>query len=330
MPSSRSSTICARGFPRSSATRYSSCAWPTSSWTFAVSASFRRSVGARMIHSRSGSTPISSEFACISTKRSTAVRYSSGIQSVASTLPPDVTCCSNSSNRSSCERWSSLNGSRLRSCGRQDGVERERVGHRDASVSERTARSAYRSASWAGDAEPPGRYQVGMPLSAVSRNVAASDGIGQREGARSDAVGDRRPEARLVGVAAFEHGLAPLLGQVAPLVDEHRRLADVLGHHVHVGADEPGEEIVGIAGFGGRCVGGRFEARGDPIDDRPEHVLLRGDVGVQARAADIEHAGDVADARCRVALLAEELAGRILDGAAPGGLDQGTLLTNDR
>jgi hypothetical protein len=53
-------------------------------------------------------------------------------------------------------------------------------------------------------------------------------------------------------------------------------------------------------------------------------------VGVQARAADIEHARDVAHARCRVALPAEELAGRILDGAAPGGLDQGTLLTNDR
>ena len=44
-----------------------------SSCTLAVSASFRLSVGARMIHSRSGSTPISSELACISTKRSTLV-----------------------------------------------------------------------------------------------------------------------------------------------------------------------------------------------------------------------------------------------------------------
>ena len=113
-------------------------------------------------------------------------------------------------------------------------------------------------------------------------------------------------------------------------MDEHRRLADVLGHHTHVGADEPGEAVVGIAGLGGRCVGSRLEARRDPVDDCPEHVLLRGDVGIQARAADVEHAGDVADARRRVALLAEELAGRILDGAAPGGLDQGTLLTNDR
>ena len=38
-----------------------SCAWPTSSCTFAVSASLRCSVGALRIHSRSGSTPISSE-----------------------------------------------------------------------------------------------------------------------------------------------------------------------------------------------------------------------------------------------------------------------------
>jgi hypothetical protein len=57
-----------------------------------VRASFRRSVGARMIQSRSGSTPMSSEFACISTNFSTAALYSSGIQSSASTFPPEPTC----------------------------------------------------------------------------------------------------------------------------------------------------------------------------------------------------------------------------------------------
>jgi hypothetical protein len=51
---------------------------------------------------------------------------------------------------------------------------------------------------------------------------------------------------------------------------------------------------------------------------------------VQARTADVEHAGDVAHACRRVALLAEQRARRILDLAAPGGLDQRRLLTNDR
>ena len=46
---------------------------------------------------------MSSLLACISTKRRTAVRYSSGIQSVASTLPPPVTCSSKWRYRSS---WS--------------------------------------------------------------------------------------------------------------------------------------------------------------------------------------------------------------------------------
>src|SRR5215211_6952272 len=68
-----------------------SCACPTSSWIFAVSASFRWSVGARRIHSRSGSTPISSEFPCISMNLTSFARYSSGIQSPVSTCPPDWT-----------------------------------------------------------------------------------------------------------------------------------------------------------------------------------------------------------------------------------------------
>jgi hypothetical protein len=113
-------------------------------------------------------------------------------------------------------------------------------------------------------------------------------------------------------------------------VNEHRRLADVLGHDAHVGANEPGKSVVSVTGFGSCGLGGRLEARGDAVDDRPEHGLLRGDVGVQAWTADIEHAGDVTDARRRVTLLAEQLARRILDLAASGSLDQGTLLTNDR
>src|ERR687883_370926 len=73
-----------------------SCAWPTSSWTFAVSASLRWSVGARRIHSRSGRTPISSEFPCISMNLISRARYSSGIQSSVSTWPPPCTYSRNS------------------------------------------------------------------------------------------------------------------------------------------------------------------------------------------------------------------------------------------
>ena len=46
---------------------------PTSSCTLAVRASLRLRVGALLIHSRSGSTPISSELACISTNLSTCM-----------------------------------------------------------------------------------------------------------------------------------------------------------------------------------------------------------------------------------------------------------------
>src|ERR671936_1791521 len=77
-----------------------SCACPTSSCTFAVSASLRCSVGALRIHSRSGSTPISSLFPCISMNLISFARYSFGSQSVASTWPPDWTYSRNSCSRS--------------------------------------------------------------------------------------------------------------------------------------------------------------------------------------------------------------------------------------
>src|SRR6266511_2682129 len=76
-----------------------SCEWPTSSWTFAVRASFRWRVGARRIHSRSGRTPISSELPCISMNLISFARYSSGIQSLVSTWPPAWT-----NSRKSCSR----------------------------------------------------------------------------------------------------------------------------------------------------------------------------------------------------------------------------------
>src|SRR3970040_1579709 len=73
-----------------------SCACPTSFLIFAVRANLRWRVGARRIQSRSGSTPISSEFPCISMNLTSFERYSSGIQSPVSTCPPDWTYSRNS------------------------------------------------------------------------------------------------------------------------------------------------------------------------------------------------------------------------------------------
>ena len=100
-PFTRSSNICSRDFPRSSATRYRIWPCPTSSWTLAVSDSLRLRVGARGIHSRSGSAPMTSELACISMNLSAACRYSSGIQSPASIISPASIRALNSATRSS-------------------------------------------------------------------------------------------------------------------------------------------------------------------------------------------------------------------------------------
>ena len=100
-PFTRSSNICSRDFPRSSATRYRICPCPTSSCTFAVSESLRFNVGARGIHSRSGSAPMTSEFACISMNFIAARRYSSGIHSPASIFSPASIRALNAATRSS-------------------------------------------------------------------------------------------------------------------------------------------------------------------------------------------------------------------------------------
>ena len=80
-----------------------------------------------------------------------------------------------------------------------------------------------------------------------------------------------------------------------------------------------GSPLDGLGLGGGR---GRLEVGRGPIDDREEDVLLRRDVGVQAGALDVEGLGDVADARRRVAVRVEQLAGHLVDLAPPRtGLD---------
>ena len=97
-----------------------------------------------------------------------------------------------------------------------------------------------------------------------------------------------------------------------------------IARDLDMGLDEGGEPLDGvrIAGLIHGSVRRVLERRGRPIDDRPEEVLLRGDVGVQARALDVDRPGDVAHARPRVAALVEERAGGSLDLASAGGFDQ--------
>ena len=84
---------------------------------------------------------MSSELACISTKRRTAVRYSSGIESVDSTVPPRARCASKRSNHASyASSWARVGagvdsgGVGRAVAGREDRIESERVGHDDSSA----------------------------------------------------------------------------------------------------------------------------------------------------------------------------------------------------
>ena len=73
-------------------------------------------------------------------------------------------------------------------------------------------------------------------------------------------------------------------------------------------------------------IGGGLEPGRRPLDDRPQDFLLRGDVGVQAGALHVQRAGDVADARARVAVLVEERTRRVLDLAPATGLDHPVVI----
>ncbi len=152
------------------------------------------------------------------------------------------------------------------------------------------------------------------------------DRVDRDEGAGLDAVADRGPEAGLVGVATPRDVVAPAAIERAPLVDEDAGPLDVVGDDPDVGPDERDQVDAGAEHQRARVgrldrVGGGLEPGGRPLDDRPQDFLLRGDVGVQARALDVDRARDVAHARPRVAVLVEERACCVLDRLAPGRLD---------
>ena len=135
---------------------------------------------------------------------------------------------------------------------------------------------------------------------------------------------DDAAEARLVLVTAALDDRPALDGEGPPLVDEDARPLDVVGDDRHVG---PHERRQGL----GRChrpvrlgadsVGRCLETRRRSIDDRPEHVLLRRDVRIQAGPLDVEGARDVAHARAGIATLAEERARDLFDLATTCRLD---------
>lgn len=150
--------------------------------------------------------------------------------------------------------------------------------------------------------------------------------IGDPERSAGHAGLDVAAEARFVGVSSTQDGGAALGAKRSPLVDEHGGLADVRHEDRDVGPDERAQGfdcVAGAAGLDLRFGGVRrdFEPACCAVDDGPEDVLLGGDVGIQARALDLEGPRDVADARARVAVRPEEVAGDVLDGAAAGDFD---------
>jgi hypothetical protein len=90
------------------------------------------------------------------------------------------------------------------------------------------------------------------------------------------------------------------------------------GDHPDVGRHHPPQPLGGRARPLGHGPDGGVEGLGRLLDDRRQHRLLGGDVGVQAGTAEVEGPGNVAHAGRGVAARAEQLAGHVLDLAPPG------------
>ncbi len=132
-------------------------------------------------------------------------------------------------------------------------------------------------------------------------------GVGGLELAGGDALADDPLEVALVGGAGAGHGQEDL-GPVAST-----------GHHSHVGADHGPQALRGRPRPVRDRPHGGVEAVRRLLDDGGEHRLLGGDVGVEAAALQVEGLGDVAHAGGRVAAVAEQGAGHVLD-LAPASL----------
>jgi len=120
-------------------------------------------------------------------------------------------------------------------------------------------------------------------------------------------------------------------------MDEHAGALDVVGDDLDMRSNQR-DEMGARAGAEGAgvvrlcVVGSGLEAVRGPLDDRPQDVLLRRDVGVEAGALDVHGPRDVAHAGPRIPVLVEQGAGGVFDGLPPGRLDHRAMvpLTNAR
>src|SRR6185369_1605565 len=100
-----------------------------------------------------------------------------------------------------------------------------------------------------------------------------------------DACLDPAAESRLVGVASIQDGGTALGAQRSPFVDEDAGLPDIRSEDGDVRPDEGAEGFDRVArairlGLRFGSVRSDLEAAGCAVDDGPEDVFLRRDVGV--------------------------------------------------
>src|SRR5215210_3210477 len=119
------------------------------------------------------------------------------------------------------------------------------------------------------------------------------------------ALPEERADSLLVATPLVEHLVAPLALEVAPLLHEHRRHVELIGHDAEVRAQREADLV------------GRAEAFVDRVEPRVEgaralehrlveQVLLGRDVGVERPLLHSERLGDLADRRAVVTLLGEK------------------------
>src|SRR5919198_1805295 len=145
-------------------------------------------------------------------------------------------------------------------------------------------------------------------------------GVDSLEFARPHSFVDHIAESGFVGITPLQDGVAARFGQMAPFMDEDTGKLRVVGDHTDMGPDERGEPFSWsrVRHRVARICRRSLEGGRGSVDDRPQDVLLRRDVRIEAGALDVERPGDVADAGRRVPALAEETARHALDRPASG------------